>query len=331
MKCVLVMATMFKLVKGVEEPNFAAANKVMRQYIKEYNSTKPQHEQLTVSPGTWYLRTYWGEFCATGSVGDLPRAPKSTKIPKAAALRAASLLKQGKWQRERIAGKDIDYLTYYTSIEQACEECAELEEIRVDHDATYAQLLTAMHKADPSLVFRRIFFKHALTATEMLERKGFGADMLAQFMNNPSLLTNTIFIDEASFVLSEQTRSDVHVWCDKHDLCFTDFCPVKHHKGDPITVRWVAAVTAHPAFEDKCGLVYLEFTTGTTDIRRRVNTKLDGNTTDHAHAYTVSMLQQPQPAVAKDFSVPTTVGLLQQQRAHTRHRGAVQVVWLYSA
>lgn len=87
-------------------------------------------------------------------MGDLPRAPKHTKVPKAAALTAASLLKQGKWQSIRIMGKVFEYPTYYTSIEQACEECAELEKIRVKYNASYAQLLVSMHKADPSLVFR---------------------------------------------------------------------------------------------------------------------------------------------------------------------------------
>ena len=308
-KCVLVCYEHLNLVDRVTMPNFPKANKVMRQYIEDFNKHAPEHEQLHVSGGTWYLRTYWGEFSRTGSVGDLPRAPKPTKVPNAAALRAASLLKQVKWMSIRINGEVFEYLSHYTSIEQACGECAELEKIRVDHDATYAQLLVAMHKADPSLVFRRIFFKHCLTAAEMMERCAFGASMLLQLLNNPSLLTNTIFLDEASLVISEKARSDVHAWCDKHDLSFTDVCPIKHHTGGPITLRWICAVSAHPAFKDKGGLVYFEFTTGTTDIYRRKNTKLDGNTVDHNHTYTVSLLQQPDPVVAAAVGVTPAVGL----------------------
>lgn len=330
MKCVLVMAQHWKLSRKVTVPDFAAANKVMRQYIEDYNKTAPQHEQLHVSRGTWYLNTYWSEFSRTGSVGDLRRAPKSTKVPNADALRAASLLKQGKWESIRINGQVFEYLSHYTSIEQACEECAELEKIRVDNDATYAQLLIAMHKADPSLVSRRIFFKHCLTGDEMLERYAFGADMLRQLVNNPSLLTHTIFLDEASLVISEKTRSDVHVWCDKHDLSFTDVCPIKHHKGDPIMLRWICAVTAHPAFKDRGGLVYFEFTTGTTDIHRRKNTKLDGNTVDHSHTYTVSLLQEPDHVVAEAVGVTAAVGLQLLQGSHIRHCAAVRVVWLSS-
>lgn len=127
MKCVLVMAQHWKLSRKVTVPDFAAANKVMRQYIEDYNKTAPQHEQLHVSRGTWYLNTYWSELSRTGSVGDLRRAPKSTKVPNADALRAASLLKQGKWESIRINGQVFEYLSHYTSIEQACEECAELE------------------------------------------------------------------------------------------------------------------------------------------------------------------------------------------------------------
>ena len=48
-------------------------------------------------------------------------------------------------------------------------------------------------------------------------------------------------------------------------------------KGQTIAVRWICAVTAHPAFADKGGLVYFEFTTGTTEINRRVNKRRDGS------------------------------------------------------
>jgi hypothetical protein len=290
------MAMAAVLVNGT--PNWAAANTEMRQWLKDYNKGKPKAEQITVSRGTWYLKTYWRNWNKYGGTGDAPRAPKTCKIPTVAAKEAAFLVKSGQPVTTRIKGKDFTYHSYYTSIQQACEKCPALEKIRVTHKATHAQLLTAMHRADPSLVYRRVFFKHTLTPKEMRERSAFGEDMLKRLKDDPNFTNNIIFIDEASIVINEKTRSDVRAWCDKHDLSFTDVCPMPVHKGEEITVRWICAVSAHEAFAAKGGLVYFEFTTGTTNIHRRVNTKLDGSTRDHSFAYTVSPLHQPKAVVA---------------------------------
>ncbi len=303
-QCVLVMATL--LIAG--KPDFEAANHEMRQWLKDYNKGKPKAQQITVKRGTAYLDSYWRNFNKYGSVGDAPRAAKSTKVPKAAAARAAVIVKSGQEVTTRIRGKDFTYHSYYTSIEQACEKCAELEKIRTDHNATYAQLLTAMHRADSSLVFKKIFFKHTLTPAELLERSAFGQDALERLQADPHFLENTIFIDEASIVINDKTRSDVHVWCDKYDLSFTDVCPLPLHKGEEITVRWICAVSAHKAFAAKGGLVYFEFTTGTTDIHRRTNTKWDGSGADPEHAYTVSLLHQPKAVVAVAVNLVPAVG-----------------------
>lgn len=303
-QCVLVLAAL--LVGGT--PDWAAANHKMKQWLKQHNKGKPKAQRITVSRGYGYLTSYWRNFIKYGSVEDAPRAPKSCKIPEPAAARAAVLVKSGEEVTTRVRGKDFTYHSYYTSIEQACERCPELEQIRADHNATHAHLLVAMHKADPTLVYRKIFFKHTLTPAELLERSGFGAEALQKLRADPDFLKKIIFIDEASIVISDKTRSDVHAWCDKYDLSFTDVCPIPLHKGEEIVVRWICAVSAHEAFADKGGLVYFEFTTGTTNIHRRVNTKLDGSTTDHNFAYMVSLLHQPKAVVAIAVNLVPAVG-----------------------
>lgn len=291
-----VMACAAALINGT--PNWAAVNHEMKEWLKDYNKGKPKAQQISVSRGYGHLKTYWGDFVTYGSVADAPRAPKPCKIPVHAARRAAVLVKCGQEVTTRVRNQDFNYHSYYTSIEQACEKCTELEQIRVQYNATHAQLLVAMHKADRSLVYRKIFFKHTLTPAELLERSGFGAAALERLRADPRFLSKIIFIDEASIVINDKTKSDVHAWCDMYDLSFTDVCPIPLHKGEEITVRWICAVSAHEAFADKGGLVYFEFTTGTTKIHRRVNTKLDGSTVDHSFAYTVSWLHPPKAVVA---------------------------------
>lgn len=302
--CVIACATV--LINGT--PDWKVANAEMRQWLKDYNEDKPKAEKVTVSRGYAYLKTYWRNFNKYGGVGDAPRAPRTCKIPTVDAAQAAFLVKSGQPVTTRIKGKDFTYHSYYTSIQQACEKCPALEKIRVTHNATHAQLLAAMHRADRTLVYRKVFFKHTLTPKEMRERSAFGEDMLKRLEADPNFCKNTIFIDEASIVINDKTKSDVRAWCDKHDLSFTDVCPIPVHKGEEITVRWICAVSAHEAFAAKGGLVYFEFTTGTTNIHRRVNTKLDGSTRDHSFAYTVSALHQPKAVVAVTVNNIPAVG-----------------------
>lgn len=325
--CVLACAA---VVLSTGEPDWAAANVKMRQWIVD-NNAKPGAEHVEVlDHGYDYLKTYWKNFNTYGWVFDAPRDPKHHKIPQHAAIRAANLVKQGKWVTTRIKGKDYQYVSYFTSIEQACNEVEELEAIRVEYDATYDQLLTAMKAYDPTLQYRRIFFKHQLTPQQREERSNFAKAMLDKLAADASILPNTIYIDEASIVLSGRTRSDVHVWCDKYDMSFTDVCPVPLKPNEDITVRWICAVSAHPAFADKGGLVYFEFTTGTDDIKRKVNTKLDGNFVEHKFKYTVSLLHKPEPAVAILISVIPAIWLQQQQCLYMVHVVAAHVVQLSS-
>lgn len=290
-ECVIQCAAVYKENPAnpeEREVDWDAANNVMRKWLEKYNKHHPKEDEIKLSKGTWYLKCYWGEFMRQGSVADLPKDPKHSLIPQVEALKAAQRLKQGDVNTIKVAGEEFTYHCWFTSIEQACKRVPELDAYCVKYKITPAQLLTAMKKADNTLVYRRIFYKHQLTAAQMQERCGFATRMITQLAHEPRLCINTIHIDEAQIVINDKTRSDVHAWCDKHDLSFTDVCPIPLPQGQEIAVKWICAVSAHEAFADKGGLVYLEFTTGTTDIHRRQCTKLDGSQRDFSFSYTVS-------------------------------------------
>jgi hypothetical protein len=320
--CVLLLGSL--LINGV--PDWPTAHAKMKVWIKN-NNKNPDNEPVKLGDrGYDYLKRYWDNFNKYGSVEDGPRSGRPHKFSEADALRAASLVKQGMWLTTRVRGKDIKYLSYYTSIMQACQHCGELEQIRLKYKATYAQLLAAMHFYEHTLVYRRVFLKHSFTPAELRQRMAFSADMLRRHAESDDFLTRTIYIDEASLVISEKTKSDIRVWCEKNDLSFTDVCPIKYHKGKEVTVRWICAVTAHPAFKEQGGLVYLEFTTGTTDIHRRQNTRIHGGTPDPSWVYQVGSLHQPEPVVAILIHITTAVGHQLLHGIHIRHQVAIQVV-----
>lgn len=165
--------------------------------------------------------------------------------------------------------------------------------------------------ADPGLVRRKIFFKHLFTPTQLAARQQFAGDCLRYWLFWPKPLGNfldhIIFIDESSLAVNKFTKSDVFVWCDDADVYFRDVCPRQLRKGPGIVIRFIVAVTAHPAFASTGGLVYVELTSGTTDIQRRTNKLQDGSQTVGNHVYRVSVLPLVDSYVAITVSLITAV------------------------
>jgi hypothetical protein len=210
---------------------------------------------------------------------DKHRSGRPRLVPPKVAERAAALVKKGRWVEVKTKKGTHHRLVYFTSIQDAVDHIPELQSILADHSITVAQLRAAMHDADPDLVRRRITFKRALSKEEKAERVATAKGLIERHAGDPSLLQNMIFIDETTIVLQGGNHEAVAVWCDKHDVNFNDVCPLPvGHKSEPTKVHIIAAVSAHPAFESTNGLVYVEFTTGTSHIKRRHNKRMDGST-----------------------------------------------------
>jgi hypothetical protein len=70
-------------------------------------------------------------------------------------------------------------------------------------------------------------------------------------------------------VLAGGNHDHVYAWCDEHDVNFADTCPLPvPNKKHPAKVHIIAAVSAHPAFAATNGLVYVDFTTGSSHSHR---------------------------------------------------------------
>lgn len=135
-------------------------------------------------------------------------------------------------------------------------------------------------------------------------------------------------LDKAFILTIDKAKSGVHAWCDNHAPPCTDVCPNPLRKGKKTTVRQICAVGAHPPFANKGGLVNFGFTTSTTNMHRRVNTKLEGSTRDHSFAYTGSLLPTSEAVVAVTVNDIQALGHQQPRRLHIRHMHALQVVQL---
>ena len=210
---------------------------------------------------------------------DAARSGRPRLLSLEEAQRAAAFVKKGRWVKVKARKGTHHRLVYFTSIQDAVDHTPELQKILEDNQISVAQLRAAMHAADPDLVRRRIAFKRALSKEEKEERVKTAQELIQQYERDSSLLQNMIFIDETSIVLQGGGHEHVAVWCDKHDVDFNDVCPLPiGHKQEPTKVHIIAAVSAHPAFKASNGLVYVDFTTGTSHIHRRHNKRMDGST-----------------------------------------------------
>ena len=219
---------------------------------------------------------------------DDPRSGRPRLLSLEVAARAATLVKQGRWVKVKVGKHTHHRLVYFTSIQDAVDHTTELQSILRDNRVTVHQLREAMHAADPSLVRRRITFKRALSKEEKRQRVESAKLLIDECERNPNILHNMVFIDETTIVLQGGEHEHVAVWCDKHDVNFNDVCPLPiGHKADPTKVHIIAAVSSHPAFKASNALVYVDFTTGTSHIRRRHNKRMDGSTLDPAYNYQV--------------------------------------------
>lgn len=289
-------------------PDWHAAHVVLQGVIEQRNKKLPEDEQQFIgSHDTENLKRWWDHFLTKGSVADDDRSGRPHKVNTADAMEAAQIFKDGKEVTHVHRGQTQVHRVHYTSIGEAIRESPRLKDICSKYSISAEELLHAMHQADPSLVRRKMFFKHAFTPSELEQRRSFASWCTTQEEQYGDLLSNTIFIDESSIVIDKSTKSDVWVWCDKHDLNFTDVRPRKLPKGGHVKLHFIVAVSAHPAFAARGGLVYMDFTTGTTDIQRRHNKIRDGSNMDPAWQYSVSSLHLEDPAVAKCICVIAAV------------------------
>jgi hypothetical protein len=296
---------------GAGGPDFARAHHALEVHMRDVNKQLPDDQQQFINSHDYnYLRTWWGHFVENGTVGDAHRDGRARKCNREDALEAAQICKDGKLVEEKVKGQTVAHRVHFTSLAEAIQESDRMKQIMHNNDMHFAeQLLHAMHDADPSLVRRKLFFKHDFTVQELQQRVEYAKYCLRVDEEWPAFLAHTIYIDESSFRVDKYTESDVWVWCDKHDLNFSDVVPRQLKKGNKsVTVKFIVAVTAHPAFARKGGVVYMEFTTGTTKIKRHINTRLDGNEIERNMEYEVSLLHRGCYVVPVTVSVTLAVG-----------------------
>ena len=218
---------------------------------------KPEGD--AVPPHTAEYAAEWEKhLLATGGCADSARSGRPPKVSHDEAARAAALLIDGVTTRVLTPDGQIIQTRYgFTSFAEARCEIPELQQLMEARDCTADQLLAAMKKARPDLVYALQRVKIALSPDNIANRQA-RARALAQ--RTPEFWSQVVFVDETKMYVLGDSPTDVHIWRSK---LATDKASVLHVGGwgqDPVAIHVYAAVNA------QLGFVAYQFTTGTTKL-----------------------------------------------------------------
>lgn len=270
----------------------------------------------------------WGQqFADTGSVLTKKRKvvrAKPGSIPHDEAFLAAVYLKTGYWKPVQFRHSSTTRYVhrYYQTVPRACRLCPELKAIRDKYKLTNKQLYNAMKAADPNLARHTVRIKYGFTKAELHNRVQRATSLFDRCDHEPDWRDRTYFVDECGIWIDSEATKGSRVYCDAHDKGYQS---VIHYeqlpKSTKIKVRFVAAV--NPVH----GAVYLEFTTGTTNIRR-VHNMLPTNPQHGPYKVSLrvcSLLADDNAAVSSSVN-PKPRQLLQQQlRVRADNAFAIEV------
>lgn len=237
-----------------------------------------------------FIQRWFHCFQKHGNVEDAPRAGRPPKVPDDEARVAAEILCRGYSVTINVDGHQVVQQKHYTTLPAAIADNPRLHNMLQQYGVTSEQLLNAIHRVAPEVKQHRVSFRHLLTDDEKAHRWNVAASLRARHLGDSTLLDRMVFADETTILTHGLKREHIEVWVNTSDATFKDYTGVPGKSGDPVKAHVIAAVSAHPAYQAQRGVVYMDFTTGTSDIKRLKNLRRDGSTTTPYYEYTVSVV-----------------------------------------
>lgn len=225
---------------------------------------------------TDYIKKWWGNFITHGNVDDAPRPGRPPLLPDDVAQHAADLVKEGQWVWALPAHVHVRKQVLFRSIPQAIRTLPELSAICSQYNITSDQLRNAMERVDPDLTMHTFHFKYAHSAELLVRRQSYCKEKMAWLEAEEAARTpqldSIVWWDEGTVQISALEHRSIRLWSSKEALHSVDVLHLPAVQGQlPCKIHFIIAVSSHPACTPTNGLVYFEFTTGTTHGKRLQN------------------------------------------------------------
>lgn len=298
--CVVYCLHIFLALPWQAAYDAARCDKVLEQYLKEgVMSVADQQEARRVGK----------KFLQDATVKNLPHTKHVntnsllSAIPPDEAKLASFILKQGYTESTPLPDDEVyTEHNYFTSLQDAMDHSFALRGIYEKYEAmcenvTHAKFMRALYKYDPLLRVRRIHMKYALDDDLKEERQHKARYFYSKANSDPDWLKRIFFVDECAVNFDHEINKGVHVYCDAHDKGYRFVIPFeKLEPSKGIKMKVMGAVNM------LCGPIFLEFTTGTTDVQRMHNINSDGTQRMYKVGVCYSLL-----LLAKDNNAPIQV------------------------
>jgi hypothetical protein len=146
----------------------------------------PDQPAKLSEPASAFVKRWWEGFRTKGNVDDDPKPGRPPKIPDIKAREAAEIICRGYPVRHTVHQQVVTDVKYFYSVAEAIAYSATLRDTLRDYKATPgAAYSDAMHRAAPSMVRRRVTFRHHLAEDEEAKRQRVAADLLVWLHNDP--------------------------------------------------------------------------------------------------------------------------------------------------
>lgn len=270
--------------------NYTKAGQMLQVQLGYFANKFPNNPAELHEEPSEFAKRWWEGFLERGNLKDAPRAGRPPKIPNIVAFHAAEIISEGYTSTSTVLGEEISEHKHFASIIEAIRFNSTLKQICDEFQATPQQLLAAMHRVAPELVQRSVRFRHKLTEAEKAHRVTVCYGLFQRYQRDHTMLLYMVFVDETTIMTHGLKGVSLKVWVNATDKSFRDYHNVPGKAWKPVKAHVIAAVTAHPQFEDTAGVVYVEFTTGTTKINRTQNLRWNGTAHVPDYHYLVSAL-----------------------------------------
>lgn len=221
-------------------------------------------------------------------------------IPPDEAKMASFILKQGYTESFPLPDGEVHTEhNYYNTLGDAMDHSPALKGIYEKYkeqcdDVTPAEFMRALYKYDPLLRVRRVHIKYALDDDLKAARMQKARYFYSKANSEPDWLKKIFFVDECAINFDHEIRKGVHVYCDAHDKGYRFVIPfekLQPNKGIKMKVMGAVNMLTGP--------IFLEFTTGSTDVQRMHNVNSDGTQRKYKVSVCYNIL-----LLAKDNNAP---------------------------
>jgi hypothetical protein len=298
--CVVYCLHIFLALPWQAAYDAARCHKALENYLPEGDMSEADQQEA---------RRAGKKFIGDATVKNLPHTKHLNThtllqaIPPDEAKMASFILKTGYTESFPLPDGEVHTEhNYYTTLGDALDHSPALNGIYLKYkamfeDLTHAEFMRALYKYDPLLRERRVHIKYALDDELKDQRLHKARYFYGKANSDPNWLKRIFFVDECAINFDHEIRKGVHVYCDAHDKGYRFVIPfekLQPNKG--IKVKVMGAVNM------LTGPIFLEFTTGTTDVQRTHNVNSDGTQRQYKVSVCYNLL-----LLAKDNNAPVQV------------------------